>query len=196
MPDIPYARQELFPTSLWSFDLRFLQPSYAAWLAEIEAWRSAEPEPAGRTNRQGWNSAPRLLQLPAFAALEQAARTAFSHAFQEMRLTASLRFQLEGWVNLHLEGGYNLPHIHPNRLLSGCFYLQVPEGSAPLAFRDPRPAVGLTAMPGQGANCGGLVTVQPYAGQLLVFPHWLEHQVEAHQGSLPRVTIGINALVA
>ena len=196
MQEIKVTRQELFPTTIWSFDLGHLREFFPGWLELIHNWRVAEPTPAGRTNRSGWNTDSRVMQMPFFAPLEQAARAAFTHAFEDMKLSAQLRFQLEGWINLLDHGGYNLPHLHPNRLLSGCFYLQVPEGSAPLAFHDPRPAVGLTAMPGLGANCGGVATTPPFAGQLLIFPHWLQHQVDGHAVAAPRISIGINALPA
>ncbi|MFA9218206.1 MAG: TIGR02466 family protein [Sphingomonadaceae bacterium] len=196
MPEIKVTRQELFPTTVWSFDLSHLQEFFPGWLELISNWRAAAPAPAGRPHRGGGDSATRVMQMPFFAPLELAARAAFAHAFEEMRLSAPLRFRLEGWVNLLEQGGYNLPHQHPNRLLSACFYLQVPAGAAPLAFHDPRPAIALTAMPGQGANCGGISTTAPFAGQLLVFPHWLQHQVDGHVPAVPRISIGINALPA
>ncbi|NRR32014.1 hypothetical protein HSX11_17715 [Oxalobacteraceae bacterium] len=195
MPEMKVVREEMFPTTLWSFDLGYLQELFPAWLELIAQWRIDQPEPAGRSLRLGWNSDTRLLQLPVFAALEAAAHTAVSHALAEMALPTALSFRLEGWVNLQERGGYNVPHLHPNRLLSGCFYLQVPPGSQPLTFRDPRPAVALTALGGSGANSGGLRAAPPHAGQLLVFPSWLEHQVDAHQGELPRIAIGINAVL-
>jgi len=197
MPEVKVSRQELFPTTLWSFDLSFLQEYFPGWLELIQSWRAAEPTPAGRSNRQGWNSDARVMQMALFAPLEQAARAAFAHAFEEMKLTAPLRFQLEGWINLLDQGGYNLAHFHPNRLLSGCFYLQVPQGSAPIGFCDPRPAIMMASMPGTGANCGtGVLTTEPFAGQLLVFPYWLEHQVDSHAPAAPRISIGINAIAA
>lgn len=194
--EVKVSRQDIFPTTIWSFDLRFLSEFFPGWLELVQDWRQKEPSPAGRSNRQGWNSDTRVMQLALFAPLEQAARAAFTHAFNEMQLSTPVSFRLEGWINVLDPGGYNLPHNHPNRLLSGCFYLQVPEPSAPLTLIDPRPAVGLTAMPGLGPNCGGLAHVAPYAGQLLLFPHWLEHQVEAHQAAMPRISIGINACLA
>jgi uncharacterized protein (TIGR02466 family) len=193
--EVKVSRQEIFPTTIWSFDLSFLREYFPAWLELVQDWRQKEPA-AGRSNRQGWNSDLRVMQMALFAPLEQAARAGFNHAFNEMKLTTPVSFRLEGWINALEQGGYNLPHHHPNRLLSGCFYLQVPERSAPLTLIDPRPAVGLTAMPGQGANCGGLAHVPPFAGQLLLFPHWLEHQVDNNQSGASRISVGINACLA
>lgn len=196
MPEVKVSRQDIFPTTIWSFDLSFLQEYFPGWLELVHSWRAAEPSAAGRSNRHGWTSEKQVMQMALFAPLEQAARAAFAHAFGDMKLQGQLNFRLEGWVNLLEQGGYNLPHHHANRLLSGCFYLQVPPGSAPLTLRDPRPAIGLTFMPGEGANCGGDANVAPFAGQLLVFPHWLEHLVDGHLAGAPRISIGINALAA
>lgn len=196
MSDITVARQDIFPTTLWSFDLTFLQQHFPLWLNAAGQWRAAQPQPAGGSMRLGWNSAPTLFEQPVFAPLHEAAQACFGQALQEMQLPGAVRFRLEAWLEVHGQGGFNMPHVHANRLLTGCFYLQVPQQSGPLLFRDPRPAVTLGQVAGRGANGGGLTAAQPGAGQLLVFPNWLEQQLEPHADPAPRIAIGINAVAA
>jgi uncharacterized protein (TIGR02466 family) len=196
MTDIAVSRQDIFPTTLWSFDLSFLQPHFPVWLNAVQQWRAAQPQPAGGSMRKGWNSSASLFEQAVFAPLHEAAQACFGQALQEMQLPGAVRFRMEGWLEVHEQGSFNMPHVHANRLLSGCFYLQAPPQCGPLLFRDPRPAVALGQVAGRGVNGGGLTAAQPSAGQLLVFPNWLEQQLEPHAGAAPRVAIGINAVAA
>jgi uncharacterized protein (TIGR02466 family) len=186
--------KDVFPTRLWFFDLEELVPRIEDWREQIAGWRRTDPAPAGRSNRMGWNSGKGLFAHDAFKPLQDAANTCFSHAFKDMRLSEAVRFRLEGWVNMHDRGGFNTLHVHPNVLLCGCFYLQVPEAAGPIVFRDPRPGVVLTPFAGKGVHCGGDLSVRPSAGQLIVFPNWLEHRVEPNDDTAPRISIAMNAL--
>ena len=96
---------DVFPTRLWMFDIPELKDMHSQWICLIEEWRARDQVPAGRSNRQGWNSAKTLMERPEFAPLRQAALQAFTHAFQQRQLTESLGFGLEGWVNLQEPGG-------------------------------------------------------------------------------------------
>jgi hypothetical protein len=196
MPEITVARQDIFPTTLWSFDLAFLQPHFPSWLEALRQWRAAQAQPTVRVARQRWSSPVTLFEQPVFAPLHEAAQACFGQALQEMQLPGAIRFRMEGWAEVHEQGGFTMPQVQQNRLLSGCFHLQLPPESGPLLFRDPRPGVLLGQVAGRGANGGGLTAAQPVAGQLLVYPNWLERQVEPHPAAAPRITIGLNALVA
>jgi uncharacterized protein (TIGR02466 family) len=83
--------------------------------------------------------------------------------------------------------------MHAHALLSGVFYLNVPAGSGPLMFRDPRPGVLHSPFTGEGPNALKMVSLPPSAGLLVLFPHWLEHWVEQHDNDEPRISIALNA---
>lgn len=185
---------DLFPTRLWVFDLPELLPLHAGWIDAIQRWREAQPTAAGRSNRHGWNSDKTVFAQALFAPLRDAANQAFSHAFGQMALHRDLSFGLEAWVNLHDPGGFNTLHLHPNVLLSGCYYLQVPDGAGPLVFRDPRPGPLLVAFQGDGPHCKVSQACSPKPGQLLVFPNWLDHRVEPNDGDMARIAVAMNAL--
>lgn len=184
---------DLFPTRVWVVSLSSLDHHTPEWVAAVEARRRATPQPAGRSNRMGWNSEQTLFDDPLFAPLATAVRSVFDYVFAEMGPPA-YTYTLQAWANVHDPGGHNAFHNHPGSLLSACYYLQVPQGSGPLVLRDPRP--GATLSPWQGSlrpNCGSEISVAPQAGQLIVFPNWLEHAAEAHAGRDPRISIPINA---
>jgi uncharacterized protein (TIGR02466 family) len=167
---------------------------FAEWVATIEALRAAAPIPAGRTNRGGWNSTDNtVLHQPIFGELHKTIRDCCLQAFNEMGL-ASPAFALQSWANIHDRGGFNFQHMHEGALLCGTFYLQVPEGSGALVFKDPRPGVHNSYAKGPGANAFKDIQLHPSAGLLVLFPHWLEHFVEPHGNDTPRICIPFNAL--
>ena len=185
---------ELFPTRIWQVPLTHLAPHFPEWVRTLEAQRAAAPMPAGRTNRGGWNSVDNaVLHQPIFAELYKTVRLYCMQAFTDMGLS-SPAFDVQSWVNIHDRGGFNFQHMHDGALLCGTFYLQVPEGSGALVFKDPRPGVLNSYAKGNGSNAYKDVQLRPSAGLLVLFPHWLEHYVEPHDNDAPRICIPFNAL--
>lgn len=184
---------DLFPTRIWQARLDSLFPQLSRWVQEVLAMRAASPSPAGRTNRQGWNSTDMsVLERPAFVELRQAVRAACAAALGEMGRDGT-SFSLQSWVNLHDRGGFNFLHLHEGSLLSGSFYLQVPPGSGQFVFRDPRPGIIHGCIKGAVPNGHSDIHLTPAAGLLVLFPCWMEHYVEPHDNAVPRITIAFNA---
>lgn len=185
---------DLFPTKIWQARLQPLIPDLRRWVDVVLAMRAANPKPAGRTTRQGWNSEDMdVLDRPEFVALKTAIVAACASALGEMG-QGSRPFVLQSWINLHDRGGFNFLHLHEGSLLSGSFYLQVPAGSGDFVFRDPRPGVIHGNVKGGVPNGHGDVHLTPSAGLLVLFPWWMEHYVEPHESDVPRIAIAFNAL--
>lgn len=191
---VPLQPFDLFATRIWQIKLPVDAATLDGWIKPIEALRAAHPEPAGRTNRGGWNSPGHdLLDDPAFTALRGHITGAINTALGQMGLDG-MAFSLQSWANIHDRGGFNFAHMHEGCLLSGTFYLAVPAGSGKLVFRDPRPGLQHGFLKGAGANAYRDIDLRPEAGLLVLFPYWLEHYVEVHQGEAPRVAIAFNAI--
>jgi uncharacterized protein (TIGR02466 family) len=185
---------DLFPTRIWQARLEPLIRDLPRWVDAVLAMRAANPTPAGRTTRQGWNSKEMdVLERPEFAPLRTAIRAACASALGEMG-QGSLPFVLQSWINLHDRGGFNFLHLHEGSLLSGSFYVQVPAGSGDFVFRDPRPGVIHGNVKGGVPNGHGDIHLTPSAGLLVLFPWWMEHYVEPHESDVPRIAIAFNAL--
>lgn len=185
---------DLFPTRIWQTHPPGLSQLLPQWVAAVLAMRAANPRPAGRTNRLGWNSADMaVLEQPVFAPLQLAIRAACRSALREMGV-ADIPFRLQSWINLHDRGGFNFLHVHEGSLLSGSFYLQVPSGSGKFAFRDPRPGVIHGYVKGAVPNGYSDIKLTPDAGLLVLFPCWMEHFVEPHDNDEPRICIAFNAI--
>jgi uncharacterized protein (TIGR02466 family) len=185
---------DLFPTRIWQAHLTPLMPHLEQWVKAVLAMRAASPKPAGRTNRQGWNSEDMaVLEQPDFAPLKYAIHAACASALGEMG-ERDITFCLQSWVNMHDRGGFNFLHLHEGSLLSGSLYLNVPPGSGEFVFRDPRPGVIHGSFKGAVPNGHSDIHLAPSAGLLVLFPCWMEHYVEPHNSDEPRITIAFNAL--
>ena len=184
---------DLFPTRIWQSHLPAFDPQLRGLTQLVLSMRAANPAPAGRTVRQGWNSTDMaVLERPEFLALNRSIRSACSQALKEMG-QESQPFTLQSWINMHDRGGFNFLHMHEGSLLSGTFYISVPQGSGQFVFRDPRPGVLNSAIKGGVPNGHADVHLAPSAGLMVLFPCWMEHYVEPHDSDEPRIAIGFNA---
>ncbi len=109
------------------------------------------------------------------------------------------RFRLEGWANVLRNGGYNTVHNHPNAFWSGCYYVNDNEVlrehpfSGKLELLDPRPGASLTYS--EKTNLYGRFLLSPNAGQIIIFPAWLQHLVHPYFGQRERISIAFNVLL-
>ena len=92
------------------------------------------------------------------------------------------------WVNLLKSGGHHSGHIHPQSVVSGTFYVEVPGGSGPIRFEDPRLPLMMAAPPREAS----FVTVTPRPGLLLLWESWLRHEVLPGSGRGERLSISFN----
>jgi uncharacterized protein (TIGR02466 family) len=49
------------------------------------------------------------------------------------------------WANINPPGGYNRPHMHPNSLWSGVYYIKTPKNCGHLKLEDPRSVALMTS---------------------------------------------------
>ena len=99
------------------------------------------------------------------------------------------------WVNLLKGGGQHSGHIHPHSVLSGSFYVEVPEGSGAIRFEDPRLGLMMAAPIRRSDASEALrpfLTVAPRPGLLLMWESWLRHEVLAGRGTGERLSVSFN----
>ena len=89
------------------------------------------------------------------------------------------------WANINDKYNYNAHHTHEG-ILSGVFYLHVPENSGRLILVDP--AVRNHNSVIKNSNYG----IKPERLACIVFPSWLEHYVEPNQSDEYRISISFN----
>ena len=102
------------------------------------------------------------------------------------------------WANINPPGGYNKPHIHPNSLFSGVYYVKTPPNSGRLICNDPRPGIQ-TCMPNRKKgqppkHLWREVNLQPQENRAIMFNSWLWHTVEPNKSNEDRISVSFNFL--
>jgi uncharacterized protein (TIGR02466 family) len=99
------------------------------------------------------------------------------------------------WINILDPGGVHSAHIHPRSVVSGTFYVDVPEGASALRLEDPRLPLMMAAPPRKSRAKEpnrSFVTVAPKAGQVLLWESWLRHEVPLNRSRKERISISFN----
>lgn len=99
------------------------------------------------------------------------------------------------WINVMPSQTTHSMHIHPLSVISGTFYIQVPKGSSPIKFEDPRSECFMGSPPRKkNAKLQNqrFVSIQPNPGDLILFESWMRHEVPAHNTSEERISISFN----
>jgi uncharacterized protein (TIGR02466 family) len=158
-----------------------------------------------KSNVGGWHSGLDFLDADVACIAELRSRlNELITALGERVLRPELRreaanFRLEGWANVLRSGQYNTVHNHPNAFWSGAYYVTGNEAlathpfSGKLELLDPRPGASLAYSEKTGLY--GRFLLSPVAGQVIVFPSWLQHQVHPYFGEAERISIAFNVMV-
>jgi len=99
------------------------------------------------------------------------------------------------WVNLLEPGGTHAAHIHPHSVISGTYYVDVPEGAGAIRFEDPRHGFMMAAPPRRAKarkENQAFVSIAPKSGMLLMWESWLRHEVPVNDSSETRFSISFN----
>jgi len=150
---------------------------------------------SGVSNKGGWQSIKYTKDdLPRSLELLQSTSEQFSkEIYNHLGIIASPEI-LNMWVNASGPMSYNKKHKHPHSYLSVVYYLQVPDGSAPISFY--RPDSLSDYFPSLKANHNNMKVfeIEPKEGDLVAFPAYLEHSVEmsSFKNSEERISIAMN----
>jgi len=148
---------------------------------------SREKAYAGYTSYASLNDLPK--RDPAIADLAKLLTKHAAKFAADANLDLGRKPRLDSlWVNLLKMGGHHSAHIHPQSVISGTFYVEVPTGSGAIRFEDPR----LPLMMAAPAREDAFVSVEPRPGLLLLWESWLRHEVLPGRGRGKRLSISFN----
>ena len=118
---------------------------------------------------------------------------------------ADFTFYYDSWFHVTRAGGYQSSHYHPRASWSGIYAVQpgdaVPERpeSGQVKFYDPRGPVFMHVDPGnerlEPRYTATPVYLQHRAGQLVIFPSWLTHEVLPYLGRTELIVVAFNAWI-
>jgi uncharacterized protein (TIGR02466 family) len=102
------------------------------------------------------------------------------------------------WININGYKDLNLPHIHPNSILSGVFYVKVPKNSGKIRFENPcldlMESVYQNSIIEYNSINSATWSLEPDENLLILFPSFLKHSVLPNMNKKEkRISISFNA---
>ena len=185
-----------FPTPVYIKDLpnavelnRYLEEQIIQW--------SQQDKGVSKTNAGGWHSATDMNQKEEYNVLTKELFAMQEEIFKKEHLDPKPVLG-NMWANINYPSGYNRPHLHPNSLFSGVYWIKTPDQSGHLMLYDPRPGVH-TTMPNRKkgqlpSQVWREVHYEPVAGRIIMFPAWLWHEVRTNESNDTRISVSFNFL--
>ena len=185
-----------FPTLIYIKDIPNASQLNQYLEQKIIQW-SQQNKGVEKTNAGGWHSKTDMNKKEEYNVLTKELFNMQEEIYQKEHL--DLKPVLGNmWANINNPGNFNRPHIHPNSLFSGVYFVKTPQKSGNLMVYDPRPGIQM-AMPSR--KKGALppsswreVHYEPIAGRCIMFPAWLWHEVKENKSNDTRISISFNFL--
>ena len=185
-----------FPTMIYIKDFsdpeklnKYLEPKIIQW--------SQQDKGELKTNAGGWHSTTDMNHKREYDPLTNELFAMQSEIYKKEKLTMKPVLG-NMWANINYPGCFNRPHLHPNALFSGVYWIKAPEKSGNLMLYDPRPGVQMT-MPSRKEvklppELWREVHYKPKAGTVVMFPAWLWHEVKPNKSNDIRISVSFNFL--
>jgi len=185
-----------FPTIIYIKDIpnalqlnQYLEQKIIQW--------SQQDKGEQKTNAGGWHSKTDMNKKEEYNPLTKELFNMQNEIYQKEHL--SLKPVLGNmWANINYPGNFNRPHLHPNSLFSGVYFIKTPQKSGNFMIYEPRPGVQYT-MPNRKEvklppELWREVQYEPVAGRCIMFPSWLWHEVKPNQSNDIRISVSFNFL--
>jgi uncharacterized protein (TIGR02466 family) len=183
--------EHFFPTLIHGKDIQLDNIQLAR---DIVNW-SNQDKGVEKTNYKGWHSTTDMASKPEYKLLVDELFKMQQEIYEKEHLDRQPRLG-NMWANINSPGGMNSPHIHPNSLFSGVYYVKSNPKAGRLKIYDPRPGVQFN-MPSRkegnpGKDLWRDVNIDPIPGRIIMFPAWLWHSVEENISDKTRISVSFN----
>jgi uncharacterized protein (TIGR02466 family) len=99
------------------------------------------------------------------------------------------------WINILPPGGVHTSHIHPHSVISGTYYVTIPDGASALKLEDPRLGFMMAAPPRRRKarpENRQFAYMAPSPGTVLLWESWLRHEVPVNEAESERISVSFN----
>jgi uncharacterized protein (TIGR02466 family) len=106
------------------------------------------------------------------------------------------------WLNINSKKDFNLPHVHPQSIISGVFYIKSPPNCGNLMLKNRNADLVKSYfdywhLKEETDYAMNEITSQswrivPEENHLIIFPSWVEHYVEPNESDKERISISFN----
>lgn len=204
---LPGQTTPLFVTEIYRADMS-ARADRDAFLEELDdtCRAIADEDEAG----QSWSQQKGYLGYTSYASLNDL--TSRAQVFAELKawldghvaaFAEKLDYELHGrklkldsmWINVLEHLGTHSGHIHPHSVISGTFYVAIPDGASALRFEDPRLGLFMNAPPRRAqarAENQSFVAIAPTPGSVLLWESWLRHEVPINLSEDVRISVSFN----
>ena len=183
--------EKFFPTIVYGKDVELDNKQLAQ---DITNW-SNQDKGVSKTNYKGWHSKTDMATKPEYQLLITELIRMQQEIYKHEHLDRCARLG-NMWANINPPGGMNQPHIHPNALFSGVYYIKSNPQAGRLKIYDPRPGAQInmpTRKPGDpGKDLWRDANIEPIPGRIIMFPAWLWHSVEPNKSDNTRISVSFN----
>ena len=184
-------KEQFFPTTVYGKDIKLNNQELEH---HIVNW-SKQDQGVKKTNMNGWHSTTEMHLRPEYQQLVQELYKMQEEIYQEEWLDRQPKLG-NMWANINYPGGYNRPHVHPNSLFSGVYYVKAPKDSGNLVCNEPRAGAQLNMparKPGKPPKeLWREVHLEPKEGRIIMFPFYLWHNVEPNLSNDIRISVSFN----
>ena len=148
------------------------------------------------SNRGGWHSGELITPIP--PALEQLFNelTVFVNDVPQRYMGTSNLILGNWWININGKYDYNEQHDHQNSVLSGTYYVQVPEENMGdlMLHRGDNAEFFLTSKVEREQTMANSMSIPcPVKESMFyLFPSWVKHSVERNNTDSERISIAFN----
>jgi uncharacterized protein (TIGR02466 family) len=185
--------EQFFPTIVYGKDI---QLDNNQLVQDIVNW-SNQDKGVSKTNYKSWHSTTDMHQKPEYKLLVNELFKMQHEIYEQEHLDRQPKLG-NMWANINPPGGMNQPHIHPNALFSGVYYIKSNPKAGRLKIMDPRPGVQFNMparKPGDpGKHLWRDANLDPILGRIIMFPAWLWHSVEENVSNDIRISVSFNFL--
>ena len=187
---------QLFPSTIWKYKIPAdkLDEVNTKLLTSIAALKT---HPRAKFSKNKWYTPNNLQELPEFAEICEYILDASHAVLKDISVKNYKSAIITGcWGNISSPGATHHKHSHPNNYLSGVYYLKSEKGSDSITFHDPRPQTGLIRPEVTVSNHETSETARLLVetGDIVLFPHWLNHSVVANTSNEDRISIAFNIM--
>lgn len=137
-----------------------------------------------------------VLDLDIFSGLKKNILYHLEHFLKEIGFKYETVFVTTSWLNINPPGGRHHTHNHPNSLISGVYYLDVPENSGNMVFHktpsqliDPADEENLTKFSSDSCE------MQSCTNRLFMFPSHVYHSVLPNMSRYHRMGLSFNSFI-
>jgi len=189
----------IFPQPIWWTDLNINLKKLEEFIYEfVEKTPTVNKSNRGEFNYQSsdFSGEQSIKDNNGFSILFKEIKKYACKAFETYNTDVSkLRFS-NAWINISNKGGYNEIHTHPGSIISGVYYIKIPNGNCGnIVFnRNPMETYTIHSFGSLEETSHTYVTYTypPKENRLFLFPSWLPHHVRENKTKNDRISISFN----